>query len=282
MSSKTILITGATNGIGYHAAVALARMGHALILHGRDPKKGAAVVAAIRREVGGADLRFMQADFASLTDVRRLAAEVNALPRLDVLINNAGSLFLQRSQTSDGFEMTFGVNHLAPFLLTNLLLDKLKAAGAARIVNVASNAHRRGGPINFSDLMSTRSYAGFKVYGRSKLANVLHTRSLSQRLVGTGVTTNCLHPGVVRTGFGHNSGLAMRIALKIAGRIFMISPEEGALTTVYLATAPEVEGVSGLYFARCRPAQLAQFAEDAQAAERLWAESEELVGLRGQ
>jgi retinol dehydrogenase 12 len=279
MDSKTILITGATNGIGLYAAKALAAFRHTVILHGRNAGKGLAAMAAIRDEVPQARLQFMQADFASLIEVRRLAAEVAALPRLDVLINNAGGMHFQRSLTRDGFETTLGVNHLAPFLLTNLLLDKLQAAGSARIVTVASNAHRRGGPIDFSDLMSQRSYAPFAVYCRSKLANVLFMRALLQRLAGTGVTANCLHPGVVRTGFAHNSGFTMRVLLSTVGRLFMISPEQGAKTTVYLATSPEVAKVSGGYFDACRPARLAPYAEDDQAAEMLWAQSEKLVGL---
>ncbi len=278
MAGKTILITGATNGIGLTAAEALARMGHSIILHGRNHEKGRAALDTIRQGTNNPDLRFMQADLASLAEVRNLAAEVNRLPRLDVLINNAGSANFRRSVTKDGFETTFAVNHLAPFLLTNLLLDKLKTAGKARIVNVSSTAHRTG-PLDFSDLMSAKDYRTMRTYGRSKLANILFTRSLAKRLAGTGVTANSLHPGVVRTGLGQNNSPVAKFLMGTIGALFMISPDEGAKTTVHLAVSPDVENVTGLYFDKCKPVTPAPYAEDDAAAERLWEESAKLVGL---
>ncbi len=277
-TSKTIVITGATNGIGFCAAQALANLGHHVVLHGRDPHKGAAALASIRRQNPEAKVDFLCADLASLAQVRELAERIKALPRLDMLINNAGAMFFTRQESQDGYEATFAVNHLAPFLLTQLLLEKLAANGQARIINVASNAHKRAGPLNFADLMSTQKYAAFAVYCRSKLANVLFTSALARRLTGRGITVNCLHPGVVRTGFGHNSGPLMRIALWIAGRIFMISPEAGAKTIIHLATAEPLLA-TGEYFVRCAPAPTAAFAQDINAQEQLWARSCELVGL---
>jgi retinol dehydrogenase 12 len=279
LTAKTILITGATNGIGLHAARALAGFGHTIILHGRSQAKGDAALSFIRQSHPDANVRFLQADFSSLAQVRALAEHINALPQLDILVNNAGAMFFKREETHDGYEATFATNHLAPFLLTNLILEKLKAAGAARIINVASNAHRRAGALDFSDLMSKNSYAPFKVYCHSKLANVLFTRELAQRLADTRVTANCLHPGVVRTGFGHNSNMFIRVLLSLAGRLFMISAEQGAKTIVHLATAEEAANGSGQYFVDCKQTPPATFAQDDLAAKRLWQLSAELTRL---
>jgi retinol dehydrogenase-12 len=277
----TILVTGATDGIGLATAGALAARGHRVLIHGRNAIKGEAAAQAVRAAATGAgDVRFLQADFASLAQVRSLAGELDALPRLDVLINNAGCVNLSRRVTTDGFETTFAVNHLAPFLLTNLLLRKIRGSAPARIVTVASSAHR-GKYIDFDDLMSTRDYQMMRTYGRSKLANILFTRALAKRLAGTGVTANSLHPGMVATHLGQDNWFA-----RVLGRAFLavagVPAAEGAKTSVYLATAAEVEGVSGGYYAKCRPAPLAAAPgalEDA-IAERLWAVSEQLVGLR--
>src|SRR5882724_5389345 len=277
-----VLVTGATGGIGLQTAKVLARMGHSVLIHGRDSRKGEAAVKAVRAAAApDADVSFFRADFASLAQVRDLARQVAAsVPRLDVLINNAGCGNLSRSVTVDGYETTFAVNHLAPFLLTNLLLDKLKGAAPARIFNVASRAHR-GQEIDFDDLMSVRNYRVMRTYGRSKLANILFTRTLAKRLAGSNVTANCLHPGLIATGIGQTNALA-RLVWKVVVRVRGgISVEEGARTSVYLATSPEVEGLSGGYYVKCRLAELQTRAEAVSDAvgERLWRVSEELVGL---
>lgn len=282
----TVLVTGATGGIGLQTAKDLARMGHSVLIHGRDPRKGAAAVDAVRAAaaaVSGAAplIRFVQADFASLRQVASLAAEVAAsVPRLDVLINNAGCGNLSRSLTRDGYETTFAVNHLAPFLLTNLLLDTLKKAGRARIVNVASRAHRNQ-EMDFGDLMSEHDYRVMRTYGRSKLANILFTRTLARRLAGSSVTANSLHPGLIATGIGQTNALARlgwKLIVILRGGI---SVAEGAKTSVYLATSAEVEGLSSGYYVKCRLAQLQTRSEAVTDAvgERLWKASEALVGL---
>lgn len=278
----TVLVTGATNGIGLQTASVLAQMGHSVILHGRNPVKAEAAVRAVRAAApGNPQVRSFEADFASLREVRALAQRVaDAVPRLDVLVNNAGCANLSRSVTRDGYETTFAVNHLAPFLLTNLLLDKLKGSAPARIVNVASRAHRNQ-EIDFDDLMSEHGYRVMRTYGRSKLANILFTRALAQRLTGSNVTTNCLHPGLIATGIGQTN-LMGRLLWKLIVRVRGgISVEEGARTSLYLATSAQVENLSGGYYVKCQlaPLQTRPEAYSDEVAERLWRVSEELVGL---
>ena len=282
MKNKVCVITGGTDGIGKAAAHGLAVQGARLLVHGRDPDKGARAVEELKARSGNPAIEFLQADFSSLDDVRRLAATVlERTPRVDVLVNNAGSIFVKRALSKDGYEMTFAVNHLAPFLLTHLLLDALKSAGQSRIVTTASGAHRRA-KIPFDDLQITRKYTPMGAYGTSKLANILFTRALAKRLQGTAVTATCLHPGLVRTNFGrHNEGDVSSLAKAIIGFVmrFARSPEKGAETVIYLASAPQVQGASGGYYVDCKPATTSSAAQDDSVAERLWQVSEQLVGI---
>ncbi|MGH8305244.1 MAG: SDR family oxidoreductase [Steroidobacteraceae bacterium] len=278
MNGKICLVTGATHGIGLITARALAAAGATVLVHGRDAALAESVAAGIGRESGNRAVRFVQADFARLAEVRRLGAEFAAsFPRLDVLINNAGTMGAARTRTADGYDRTFAVNHLAPFLLTNLLLGKLTQSAPARVIVVASEAHRRA-RFDFGDLMNAR--VGFlTAYQRSKLANLLFTRALARRLAGSGVTVNALHPGFVRSHLFHGSPALVRLVLATAARPFMRSAEEGAETSVYLATSPEVEGRSGGYYRGCRPVAPSRAAQCDEDAARLWDESARLTGL---
>ena len=278
MNNKVCLVTGATNGIGFATATALAARGATVIVHGRSRAKGEQVVQEITRTTGNKAVRFVQADFTSLAQVRALASELNAqLPRLDVLVNNAALTASHRKLTVDGHERVFAANHLAPFLLTNLLLDKLKASAPARIVVVSSAGHRAA-KLDLNDLTSERKFGVMTAYGNSKLGNILFVRALSRRLNGTGVTINALHPGLVRTNLGDEGGTWMKVVLK-ASTFFMLSPEQGASTSVYLATSPEVAGHSGDYYYKCKAAPVSDEARDDALAERLWSKSCQLVGL---
>ncbi len=271
MKGKTCVVTGATSGIGRVTALELGRRGARLVLVCRDRAKAAAVAA----EIGGAEV--VVADLSVQADVRRAAAEVLALcPRLDVLVNNAGALFQERRLTADGLESTFAVNHLAYFLLTLLLLERLKAGGPARVVNVASDAHRPAKTIPFDDLDGARSYSAVARYSESKLANILFTRELARRLEGTQVTANSLHPGGVATGFAGQTRGLLGLFVRLV-RPFMLTPEEGARTVVWLASAPEAEGLSGRYFAKCREKRPTRAALDDALARRLWDVSEKLT-----
>ncbi|WP_342378641.1 SDR family oxidoreductase [Myxococcus stipitatus] len=278
LDGKVCLITGATGGIGLETAKALGRMGATVVLVGRDPGRTQAAVEAVKQAVAGAQVDTLRADLSSMQSVRALAADFRSrYSRLDVLLNNAGLIIDRRQTTVDGFEATFATNHLAPFLLTHLLLDLLEASGPSRVVNVSSDAHRVG-KVDFDDLQSERSYDGFRVYATSKLANILFTRALAKRLAGTAVTTNAVHPGVVRTGFGHNTQGFFRWIVKL-GAPFMLSAEGGARTSIYLSSSPEVEGVSGQYFIRRRQRKPSAAAQDDVSAERLWLESARLTGV---
>ncbi|HZB91637.1 MAG TPA: SDR family oxidoreductase [Stellaceae bacterium] len=278
MKGKVCVITGATSGIGLVAAQRLAAQGARLILIGRDKARGERALARIRQLVPGAELGVRYADLSLLAEMKRLAAEIAAAePRLDVLINNAGAMFTRRSVTADGLERTFALNHMAYFVLSNGLRASLAAAAPARIVNVASAAHRRN-VLDFGDLQSARNYDGFRTYGRSKLANILFTRELARRVEGAGVTANCLHPGFVATRFGDNNTGLFRLGLGFAKSFFALTPEQGAETMVYLAAAPEIAAASGEYFDKCRVATPSAAAQDDAAARRLWEESEKLAG----
>ena len=285
MDGKTCLVTGANQGIGKETALGLARMGATVVMVSRDRAKGEAALADVRSLSGSANVTLMIADLASFESIRALAKEfLGQHERLHVLVNNAGAYNTTRTLTKDGFETTFGVNHLAYFLLTDLLLDVLKASAPSRIVSVSSTAHV-GGKMNFDDLQGEQSYAGARAYGQSKLANVLFTYALARRLEGSGVTANALHPGVVRTGFGKNNGGIVgplfALAQTIARPIF-ISPEQGAATTIYLASSPEVEGVTGKYFAKCKEVPSNAISYDVPTQERLWEMSESMVGAHAQ
>jgi retinol dehydrogenase-12 len=279
MQNKICLVTGATNGIGKVTALELAKMGATVIVVGRNPDKTEAVVNELRAQSGSDRVDKALADLSSLAEVRALAENFKRkYSRLDVLVNNAGAYFGKRQVSADGYEMTFALNHLSYFLLTALLLDVLKASAPSRIVNVASDAHRTA-PLDFDDLQAEKKFNGLVVYGRSKLANILFTYELAKRLQGTNVTANTLHPGFVATGFGADSGALMRIGIKITARLMGVSVEEGAQTTIYLASSPEVEGVTGKYFQKCKPAQSSAASYDVDARERLWQISEQLCGV---
>ena len=278
MGEKVCLITGATSGIGKATAMGLANMGASVVMVGRDRGRGEAAMADIKENSGNASVDLMLADVSSQKEIRRLADEFGeAHPRLDVLINNAGVFRSERITTADGIEATFAVNHLAYFLLTNLLLDVLRAGAPSRIVNVASGDHSNG-TIDFDDLQGEKGYTGAKAYSQSKLATVLFTYELARRLQGSGVTANCLHPGVVGTNLG--SGVSGVFGFVVRAMTpLMKSPEKGAETSIYLASSPEVEASSGGYFAKKAQARSSDVSYDERIARRLWEVSAELTML---
>ena len=268
MNNKTILVTGATDGIGRQTALDLARMGARVLVHGRDKDKGAQVLSELNRETCNENLILYLADFSSLADIRRMADEIKReQTELHVLVNNAGNFYKDRQLSKDGFEMTFAVNYLAPFLLTNLLLNLLKASAPARVVTVASSAHKtlKGG-LDWDNLQGEKSYDGFEAYALSKLATVCFSNELAQRLSGSGVTSNSLHPGVIDTKL-------LRKSYAIEGS----SVEEGAQNSVYLASAPEVEGVNGKYFSHMKERSISDLAADPATQRRFWELAEELT-----
>jgi NAD(P)-dependent dehydrogenase (short-subunit alcohol dehydrogenase family) len=278
MRGKVIVITGATSGIGSVAAEALAGMGARIVLVARDRTRAEAELARLREKAPGVAHRAYYADLSRIHEMQRVAGAIASdEPRIDVLINNAGALFSNRTLTGDGLEMTFATNHMSYFVLTEGLLQRLIASAPARIINTSSDAHSRA-KLDFGDLQSANSYSGFKIYGRSKLANILFTRELARRLAGTGVTANSLHPGFVATRFGDQSGGVFSFLVRVA-KTFAISPEKGAETIVYLASSDEVANVSGEYFYKNRVATPSQAARDDAAAKRLWQESEKLAGI---
>ena len=282
MSGKTVVVTGGNSGIGLETAAALAGAGARVMITARDPQRGGAAVEQIKSRGVPGPVELSVFDLASFDSVRTGAADLlSRLDRIDVLVNNAGLMLTQRSETVDGLETTFEVNHLGPFLLTVLVLDRIKESAPARIVNVSSTAHQtaRSG-LDFDDLQSTSGYQGMAVYGRSKLANIYFTTELARRLAGTGVTANTLHPGTIRTGFAGDgdAGGFFGWVIKVA-RPFMPGPAKGAETSVYLASSPDVEGVTGQFFTKSRPKTPSKAARDDAAAARLWDESARLAGL---
>jgi NAD(P)-dependent dehydrogenase (short-subunit alcohol dehydrogenase family) len=278
MAGKTVLITGATSGIGKATALGLATMGAHLAITGRDVGRIEAAGEEIRA-AGGGQVDLFIADLSSQSEVRRLVEEVlQTLSRIDVLINNVGGYWDTRHVTADGLERTFALNHLAPFLLTNLLLDKLKQSAPARVVTVSSNAHAMG-RIDFNDLQGERSYSAARAYNQSKLANVVFSYELARRLLATSVTANALHPGLVSTSFGAEDPARVQRVFIPFLRPFMKSPARGATTSIHLASARELEQVSGHYFANSRPKKSSERSYDQAAAARLWQVSDDLVGL---
>lgn len=282
MSGKTVVVTGANSGIGRETARGLAGMGARVIMVCRSRDRGEEARQDIIRSTGNDAVELELADLSAVADTRRAGEALAArLDRLDVLVNNAGAMHTSRLTTVNGYEMTFAVNHLSYFLLTHTLLPLLKQSAPARIVNVSSRAHE-GAKMNFDDLHAERGYSIGGAYGQSKLANVLFTYELARRLEGTNVTTNCLHPGVVRTGFGKNSGGVLGGVvggvMRVAG-MFFIGPEKGAATSIHLASSPDLEGVTGKYFADCKERPSSAISHDREAAQRLWDISEQMVGI---
>jgi NAD(P)-dependent dehydrogenase (short-subunit alcohol dehydrogenase family) len=289
MEGRTVVITGGNSGVGKATAVALARAGAHTVITARSEERGRSAVSDIRRSSGSDRVDLVVFDLADLSSVRAGASELlDRYGTIHVLVNNAGLVLSERSVTVDGFESTFAINHLGPFLLTQLLTERLKASAPARVVNVASTAHQgaRHG-LDFDDLQSTRHYRGMRAYSRSKLANILFTRELARRLASTGVTANALHPGTVATGFARDDDAKGLLAFGVRLiKPFVLTPEQGARTSVYLASSPEVADVTGEYFVKCRPKVPSSAARNAAAAVLLWSVSEELVaqsttGARG-
>jgi retinol dehydrogenase-14 len=278
LAGRTVLVTGGTSGIGRATALGLASMGARLAITGRDRDRTEDAAREIRAAGGGLVDVFV-ADLSSQAQVRRLADEVlGALPRIDVLVNNVGGYWNTRHVTPDRLERTFALNHLAPFLLTNLLLDRLTQSAPARVVTVASNAQAMG-RIDFDDLQGERGYSGTRAYNQSKLANVMFTYELARRLAGCGVTANALHPGVVSTSFGaEDPGGAQRLMVPFM-RPFMKTPTQGAATSIHLASSPDLDTVTGRYFANSKPKKSSDRSYDEAVAARLWQVSADLVGL---
>jgi NAD(P)-dependent dehydrogenase (short-subunit alcohol dehydrogenase family) len=277
MCGRVCVVTGASSGIGQAASVALAGLGATVVLVCRDRGRGETAMAQVAGAATGDAPALELADLSSLQQVRALAGRLAGLPRIDVLVNNAGLVIYHRQLTVDGLEHTFALNHLAPFLLTNLLVPKLEASAPARVVTVASTAHRSA-RLDLDDPQLERRYSPMLAYSNSKLANIMFTRELARRLDGTGVTANCLHPGTVRTQFGQTGSAWLKLGLMIGGP-FLRSPQAGARTVVYLASSPEVSGESGGYYVSAKRREPSAAARDDGAARRLWEVSSELTHL---
>ena len=279
LEGRNCIVTGATSGIGEATAHTLAAQGARVGILCRDPAKGERTLERIRTETGNENLQLFRADLGSQAQVRAAAAQMlDAFDRIHLLVNNAGLVNWSYSETEDGIETVWAVNHLGYFLLTRLLLDRLRESAPARIVNVASDAHKFVGGIDFDDIGHRENFRSMRVYGHSKLANILFTRELARRLEGTGVTVNAVHPGAVATGLGQNNGGWARALTGFLG-VFFKNSEQGAATSLHVATSPELEGVSGRYFAKSRETKISKAAADDAAAERLWLLSENMTGL---
>ncbi len=281
LTGKVALVTGATNGLGKVTALELAKLNATVVVVGRNPSKTEATVAEIKAISGNPSVAMLLADLSSMAEVRQLAEQFRAnYDRLDILVNNAGGVFSTRQETVDGYELTFALNHLAYFLLTNLLLDVLKSSAPARIVNVASGVHNTG-KINFDDLNSQKRYQIYGAYAASKLANVLFTYELARRLPDNTVTVNALAPGSVASGFGHNNGRLFNFGAYLI-HLFSKTPEQGAETIVYLAASPDVEDITGQYFEDCQAIASSKQSYDKDIARQLWNKSAELVNLQSE
>jgi NAD(P)-dependent dehydrogenase (short-subunit alcohol dehydrogenase family) len=284
MRDKVIIVTGATNGIGQVCALELARQGATVVLISRSQSRLDTVVSEIKAATGNENLSSIQADLSSIAEIRRAASQfLEQHSRLDVLVNNAGAIFDKRQESADGIEMTLALNHLNYFLLTHLLLDKLKETSTkhseARIINVASDAHESVSRVNFEDIQRRKSYNGLFVYSESKLMNIMFTHELARRLKGTKVSANVLHPGLVKTGFGRNNLGIFKTAVSLFQDFFGISAEKGAETMIFLASSPDVRGITGQYWFKSEPHRASKAAYDEAAQARLWTVSEELLGL---
>jgi NAD(P)-dependent dehydrogenase (short-subunit alcohol dehydrogenase family) len=276
MNGKTVVITGATSGIGEVAADRLASKGARIVFIARDEKRGEETLKHLNAIAPRQPHKAYYADLSRLSEMKRVGAEIAAAEsRIDVLINNAGAAFMTRQVTEDGLEKTFALNHMSYFVLTELLIPRMVSGG--RIVSTASGAHK-GAHLDFDDLQSEKRYSGFAVYGRSKLCNILFTRELARRLAGTGINANCLHPGFVATRFGAENGGLFGVALGLA-KNFALSPEQGAQTIIYLASSPEVERLTGLYFDKSKPATPSKAAQNDSDAKTLWRVSAKISGI---
>ena len=279
MKGKTVVITGGTSGIGEIAADRLAQMGARIVLIARSKSRGKVTLARLHEKAPDLAHTVHYADLTRISEMKRVAAEIASQePRIDVLINNAGAMFANRRLTEDGLECTFALNHMAYFVITEGLRERLLASAPARVVNTASTAHQ-GASLEFDDLQLTESFGAMKAYGRSKLCNILFTRELARRLHGTGVTANCLHPGFVATRFGDESGGLISRFVGLA-KLLAISPANGAETIVYLASSPEIAAITGQYFYKCRPIAPSREAQNDKTANLLWERSAELAGLK--
>ena len=280
LDGRICLVTGATSGIGQETARGLAGLGAHVVIVGRDRDRAESARKEIIEKSGNPRVDVLLADLSSLAGIRGLADEfLSSYPALHVLVNNAGTIELSRTTTVDGFERTFAVNHLAYFLLTNLLLPRLRASAPARIVNVASEAHRLG-RIDFADLQSEKSYSAMRVYGTSKLLNLLFTVALAERLAGSGVTANCLHPGAVSTRLGKHNGIWAKLLIGLL-RPFFLTAEQGAANSIFVAASDELAGISGKYFVKQRAVAPSRRSQRPGLARRVWARSNDLVGLPG-